>query len=87
MTERTEPGTEELTHMVRASWQRVLGHEDFGLDSDFFAVGGNSLLVAKIMADLSRQLSTRLPMRLFFAGASVRGIGQSIAEYRGAVQC
>jgi hypothetical protein len=81
VTEQVEPVVDDLRLMVRAAWETVLEHEDFGPDSDFFAVGGNSFLVAKVMASLSSQMGARLPMRLFFATPTVRGVGQAITEY------
>ncbi|NUP15609.1 MAG: acyl carrier protein [Streptomyces sp.] len=81
MTEQVEPVVEDLQLMVRAAWETVLEHEEFGPDADFFAVGGNSFLVAKVMAGLSREVGARLPMRLFFAIPTVRGVGQAITEY------
>jgi nonribosomal peptide synthetase DhbF len=78
---------DEMAALVRECWLTALAHEDFGADSDFFAVGGNSLLAAKVMADLSGRLGTRLPMRLLFAGPTVRALGRAVAEHRGAGRC
>ncbi|MDK0517984.1 phosphopantetheine-binding protein [Streptomyces sp. ML-6] len=83
MTEQVEPDTGELTSMVHSAWETVLEHSDFDPDSDFFAVGGNSFLVAKVMADLSKQVGVRLPLRLFFATPTVHGIARAVAEQAG----
>ncbi|MER5319549.1 phosphopantetheine-binding protein [Streptosporangium roseum] len=75
--------SEELAPLVLASWKAVLGHEEFGLESDFFAIGGNSFLVAQVMASLSKQIGARLPLRLFFSNPTVRGIERAIAAHQG----
>jgi acyl carrier protein len=82
MTERIGLETGDLTSTVRAGWEEVLEHEDFGPDTDFFAAGGNSFLVAKVMAGLSKQLGLRLPLRLFFTDPTVRGLSRNIAEHQ-----
>ena len=70
----------DLTARVRAAWATHLGHDDFDGDADFFAIGGHSLLVARIMAELSRAAGTRLPLRMFFAHPTVRSLAAAIAE-------
>ncbi|WP_282785898.1 non-ribosomal peptide synthetase, partial [Nocardia sp. CC201C] len=44
--------------LVAAVFAEVLGVERIGLDDDFFARGGNSLLATKVAARLSRSLET-----------------------------
>ena len=38
---------------IRQIWQRLLGHDEFGLHSGFFEVGGNSLLAMRLKTALS----------------------------------
>jgi hypothetical protein len=53
---------------LAALWARLLHREHIGLDDDFFALGGNSLLAAEMLA--STQASFRIP------ADSVRGPGR-----------
>jgi hypothetical protein len=39
--------------VVTRVWQEVLGHHDFGMDSNFFEVGGRSLTLARVQARLA----------------------------------
>ncbi|MFB6549722.1 phosphopantetheine-binding protein [Streptomyces sp. NPDC056405] len=80
MTEHVET-VDAATLMVCDAWEAVLTHKDFDSDSDFFAVGGNSYLVAKVMANLSQRVGVRLPLRLFFGAPTVRGLGQAVADH------
>lgn len=61
----------DIADQVRAAWAAALGHHDFGNDDDFFAVGGHSLLVARIMARLGRHVGRRLSLRTFFDNPTV----------------
>ena len=42
-----------LTDTVSEVWREVLGHDGFGLDSNFFEVGGRSLTLARLQARLA----------------------------------
>ncbi|MEU6602684.1 non-ribosomal peptide synthetase [Streptomyces flaveolus] len=53
-----------LVALVREGWQEVLDHEHFTDSSNFFEVGGHSLLAARLAAWLEPRLGVRPPMRL-----------------------
>ncbi|MEU0569104.1 amino acid adenylation domain-containing protein [Nonomuraea sp. NPDC005983] len=53
--ERTPPAT-EAERVVSAVWADVLDGAGFGIDDDFFDVGGHSLLAIKVVARLRREL-------------------------------
>ena len=38
-------------------WQEVFGREDFGIDDDFFELGGNSLMAMRIYMKLSEEVA------------------------------
>ncbi len=75
------PDLELLRAQVRLQWTDALEHDDFGDDEDFFEAGGNSLLVAEIMAALGAQLGVRLALRLFFAHPTVNELSDALAAH------
>jgi amino acid adenylation domain-containing protein len=60
--------TEEL---VARAYQEALSLPRLSIHDDFFALGGHSLLVAQMTAQLSRQLSRTVPMRVAFEHTTV----------------
>ncbi|MEV0356930.1 amino acid adenylation domain-containing protein [Nocardia sp. NPDC050697] len=50
---------------------RVLGVERVGLDDDFFALGGNSLLATRVAARIGAALNSRVLVRTLFEAATV----------------
>ncbi|WP_055631802.1 phosphopantetheine-binding protein [Streptomyces griseoruber] len=74
----SQKDTTEVAHQVRAAWAAALEHDDFGNEDDFFDVGGHSLLVARIMAQLGTAVGRRLPLRLFFDHPTVDGLARAI---------
>ncbi|RYJ25824.1 hypothetical protein CU044_4020 [Streptomyces sp. L-9-10] len=75
------PDLELLRAQVRVQWADALEHDDFGDDEDFFEIGGNSLLVAEIMATLGAQLGARLALRLFFDHSTVNELTRVLAAH------
>lgn len=48
--------------MMREIWQEVLDVDEVGLDDDFYALGGTSLLTTQLLAALRRR--SDVPIRL-----------------------
>jgi len=44
---------QEIRELVTDVWEEVLGHDGFGPDDDFFAVGGDSLRAAVLVRRLT----------------------------------
>ncbi len=69
-------------------WQRVLNVPSIGIHDDFFALGGSSLLVTRVVTALTSDLGIELPVRDFFANptliASAEHIDRLIARKTGA---
>ncbi|WP_081872873.1 non-ribosomal peptide synthetase [Nocardia otitidiscaviarum] len=57
--------------LVAGIFAEVLGADRVGLDDDFFARGGNSLLATKVAARLSRALDTVVEVRALFDAPTV----------------
>ncbi|MCC7070993.1 MAG: amino acid adenylation domain-containing protein [Deltaproteobacteria bacterium] len=55
-------------------FQEVLGVSEVGVDTDFFAEGGTSLLVIRLRNLVQRELGVDLPLRVFFESPTVAGI-------------
>ena len=52
-------------------WEDVLGVRPVGLHDRFFDLGGHSLLVLKLMAEIESRFGRQLPMAAIFQGATV----------------
>ncbi|WP_432491975.1 amino acid adenylation domain-containing protein [Kineococcus gypseus] len=72
------PGT-LLEEDVLVVVQALLDDPGVGVDDDFFAVGGDSLLAARLVGRLSALLGVTVPLHELVADATVRGIA-ALAE-------
>jgi hypothetical protein len=71
--------TEEL--LLRL-WREVLRLPRIGMHDSFFALGGNSLFAAQIVARTSAELQVQLPLALLFQGApTIAGLAGRIDEF------
>ena len=58
--------------LVCGIWSQVLGVNRIGIDDDFFAIGGHSLLAAKLFARLDEAFGRSLPLGVLFTASTVR---------------
>ncbi|MFE3192017.1 non-ribosomal peptide synthase/polyketide synthase [Nocardia sp. NPDC059240] len=74
-----EPVT-ALEQSVAAGFAEVIGTDiAIGLDTDFFALGGNSLMATRLTARLGSDLGVRVPVSALFETPTVGGLATWIA--------
>lgn len=59
-------------------WAEALNLSDIAEDDDFFALGGHSLIMAKIQVAITRELGVEIPMDELFRHSTVKGISSHI---------
>ncbi|WP_406429902.1 acyltransferase domain-containing protein [Streptomyces sp. NBC_01589] len=57
------PDPADVPALVAGLWAELLGHQEITADADFFALGGDSLLVTRLARRLSAALGVRVPIR------------------------
>ncbi|AYJ49061.1 non-ribosomal peptide synthetase [Rhodococcus sp. P1Y] len=62
----------------------VLDVSAVGLDDDFFALGGNSLIATQVAARLSAALDGAVPVRALFDASTVVGLARRVEDHVGA---
>ncbi|WUD57928.1 amino acid adenylation domain-containing protein [Nocardia sp. NBC_00511] len=68
-----------LEETVAGVFAETLGLERVGLDDDFFAIGGNSLLATQIVSTLRKLTGAELIVAWFFTDPTVAGLSARIA--------
>ena len=72
--------TEEI---VAGVFAEVLGVERVGVDDDFFALGGDSLIAIRVSARLQLALGREVPVRYLFDASTVGGLADYLHRHRG----
>ncbi|MFI9005881.1 phosphopantetheine-binding protein [Actinosynnema sp. NPDC053489] len=62
----------DLLEQVRQAWRDVLDVDDVGLDVDFLAAGGNSLLLVMLWEELDVLTTRELRVSDLFAHGTIR---------------
>ncbi|MCL6672167.1 MULTISPECIES: phosphopantetheine-binding protein [Streptomyces] len=67
-----------IADSVRAIWCRELQRDDISVDDNFFALGGQSLIMAKIQGEFIEELGIEVPMDQLFLNPTVASISAYI---------
>ncbi len=67
-----------LNDALARIWRDVLGHGTFGVDDDFFAIGGNSLAAARCAAAVAAQFGRQIPIAILFANPTILGLANVV---------
>ncbi len=70
------PPRSDLERTLVTIWADVLGVEDIGIEDNFFAIGGHSLMATQVASRIRETLGVEIPLRLLFEH-------QTIAELAG----
>ncbi|WP_280390126.1 amino acid adenylation domain-containing protein, partial [Nocardia wallacei] len=73
-----------IEQIVAGVFAEVLGADRVGLDDDFFALGGNSLIATQVAARIGTALETQVPVRTVFEASTVAGLAAKVEQHAGA---
>ncbi|MCX5046721.1 non-ribosomal peptide synthase/polyketide synthase [Aldersonia sp. NBC_00410] len=76
--------TTTIEQAVADVFAEVLGLDRVGLDDDFFALGGNSLLGMQVMSRLGQVLDATIPVRVLFEASAVERLAVAVQAHAGA---
>src|SRR6266508_1854626 len=74
------PAAPSPADLIRSIWVRVLGHDEFDLDDDFFEVGGDSLLATWVVAELGQALGRPIELSVFLDSSTVADLAEVVGS-------
>ena len=85
LVERTLPRaavspSTELERRMLSIWKDVMSIRDLGVDDDYFAIGGSSLLSARLFSVIRRQMRAQLPLTTILEYPTVRTLCHRIEQ-------
>jgi amino acid adenylation domain-containing protein len=75
-----EPPQDDLERGLLQLWEEVLGQTIIGVHDNFFALGGHSLLVARLCDRVEQQLQRTLSPLVLFQAPTVRQLSQYLRQ-------
>ncbi|MFD2765843.1 phosphopantetheine-binding protein [Micromonospora eburnea] len=73
--------SDELERALAAHWGELLRRDQVGTDSDFFRLGGNSLLVMRVLAFVQKTYGVQVPARHLFENPTISALACYIREH------
>ena len=70
------PAETETERRLLALWEEVLGITGLGVEDDYFALGGSSLLAARLFAEISRGFGVQLRLTTILESPTVRALSR-----------
>ena len=68
----------DLERQLHAIWAEVLGHSDFGITDNFFAIGGHSLAAARLVSQIEMVIGSSPALASIFHNPTISGLAQLI---------
>ncbi|MFC5569065.1 amino acid adenylation domain-containing protein [Lysobacter yangpyeongensis] len=81
-TSGLQPPEDDVQRQLHGIWVELLKHDRFGVDCDFFAVGGHSLLALRVVNRIREVLAHELELKAFFTAPTIRAIAEGIHRQR-----
>ena len=82
----TVPYVGPRTHTERELcriWAELLGAERVGIQDDFFALGGSSLLAVRVFAQIEKTLGQALPLVVLFQNPTIEQLAHVLEQRKG----
>lgn len=74
--------TNEVEEKLVGIWEEILNKEKIGVNDDFFAIGGNSLSVMKLMNKISHEFGVKIDFKAFFNKPTINSSALEITFLR-----
>ncbi len=74
----SEPETELETQLIHI-WQKVFRQQKINLNSQFFALGGHSLIAARMIVEIENTLGKHIKLDLIYQSPTIRELARAIA--------
>ncbi len=79
-TLETDKPVTVMEKIVFSAWVKQLGTAKFGINHDFFRMGGHSLMALAVMSDLERQTGKVIPLASLFSFPTVKTLAAAIDQ-------
>ncbi len=66
--------------LVAGIWQECMGAQQFGIDDNFFALGGHSLMAVQILSKLGKKLGKNFQLAVLFKYPDIRSLAAFIGN-------
>ena len=80
-TDPRKPATQIETQLLLL-WEEALGLSGLGVEDDYFALGGTSLVAARLFSEIARRFGVKLPLTKILEAPTVRALAVHLKPQR-----
>jgi amino acid adenylation domain-containing protein len=80
---RARSAQSEMEQKIESTWMKVLGLQQVGADENFFDVGGDSLQLLMVHAEIQKTMESDFPLTDLFEYSTIRTLAQHLAGKNG----
>ena len=80
---RSRSAQNEMEQKIESTWVRVLGLQQVGPDENFFDVGGDSLQLLMVHAEIQKTIESEFPLTDLFEYSTIRTLARHLAGKNG----
>jgi thioesterase domain-containing protein len=70
----------EPEFLLRGIWERIFDYAPIGLDDNFFAIGGTSVLAIGVYAEIERRTGIQVPAEALIVAPTIAGLADLLRE-------
>jgi len=74
------PAKTETERRMLMLWIEMTGIQNLGVNDDYFAIGGSSLLAARLFSEISRQFGVKLPLTTILEFPTARALAHRVQQ-------
>lgn len=74
--------SDETSAIIMSAWQKVLETDDFGLDDNFFDIGGHSFAIIRVHNILKEKIDNNIPVNALIQYPTVRKLAEYISNLK-----
>lgn len=74
-----EPGKGHIIEILTGIWKSLLGFDAIDINSNFFGIGGTSLLAASLFKQIELKLHKKLPLATLYAAPTIRLLAEALS--------
>lgn len=82
LEQRLAPSS-DLERQLHGIWAEVLGHSDFGITDNFFAIGGHSLAAACLVSRVEKAVGISISLAKLFQNPTISGLVDQLGNEKG----
>ena len=77
---RFSRATTETEHTLLTIWQKLFGYKTLGIEDNYFALGGDSLVATRLISEIQKIFNCKISIRAIFENPTIKALARVIDQ-------